>query len=89
MKLRDTVADLAQAMELPGESVSAGLKITLPGRNRAVVEHHRGLLGYSEELVAIGGAGGGVRLLGRDLTLRAMDAETVLVTGRLTAVEYD
>ncbi len=89
MKLRDTVADLAEAMELPGEALSVGLKITLTGRSRAVVEHHRGLLGYTQQSVELRGAGGGVRLLGRDLTLRAMDAETVLITGLLTAVEYD
>jgi len=88
MKIRDTVADLAQAMDLPQEAVSGALKITLTGRSRAVVEHHRGLRGYSEEVVEISAGTGAVRLLGRDLILLAMDAETVLVTGVISAVEY-
>ena len=89
MKIRDTVADLAEAMDLPGETVFGGVKITLPGRSRAVVEHHKGLLDYSDQAVAVSAGGGIVRVLGRELTLRAMDSETVLITGRIQAVEYD
>lgn len=89
MKLRDSVSDMAETMELTGEALSQGLKITLTGRSRAVVERHRGLLGYSDQYVEIRGGRGDVRLLGSNLTLKAMDGETVLITGRLTAVEYD
>ena len=72
MKIRDTVADLADSLELPEEAVS----------------HHRGLLGYDAQSVEVSAAAGRVRILGAELTLHAMDRDTLIVTGRIAAVEY-
>lgn len=89
MKLRDTVADLADSLELPEEAVSDAMRVTLIGRRRAVVEHHRGLLGYDAQSVEVSAAAAGrVRILGAELTLHAMDRDTLIVTGRIAAVEY-
>ena len=67
MKLRDTVADLADSLELPEEAVSDAMRVTLIGRRRAA---------------------GRVRILGAELMLHAMDRDTLIVTGRIAAVEY-
>ena len=88
MKLRDTVADLADSLELPEEAVSDAMRVTLIGRWRAVVEHHRGLLGYDAQSVEVSAAAGRVRILGAELMLHAMDRDTLIVTGRIAAVEY-
>ena len=88
MKIRDTVADIAETLDIPPEAASGAVKVTLFGRRRAVVEHHRGLLGYTEELVEVNGGADRVRIMGSQLCLRAMDGETLLVTGHVSAVEY-
>lgn len=88
MKVRDTVADLAESLELPEEALSDALRVTIIGRRRAVVEHHRGLLGYDAQCVEVSAATGRARILGADLTLHAMDRDTLIVTGRIAAVEY-
>ena len=88
MKVRDTVADLAESLELPEEALSDALRVTIIGRRRAVVEHHRGLLGYDAQCVEVSTAAVRERLLGADLTLHAMDRDTLIVTGRIAAVEY-
>ena len=88
MKIRDTVADIAETLDIPPEAASGVVKVTLLGRKRAVVEHHRGLLGYTEELVEVNAGTDRVRIIGSQLRLRAMDAETLLVTGQVSAVEY-
>ena len=89
MKYHDAVADMAQALDIPEETLTGAVRITLIGRRRAVVEHHRGLLGYTGESVEVGAQPGRVRILGRELVLEAMDTDTLLITGMLTAVEYD
>lgn len=89
MKYHDAVEDLAEALDVPGEAVGGAVRIVLTGRRRVVVEHHRGLLGYTAESVEVSAPPGRVRFLGRDLELRAMDADALLITGKLTAVEYD
>lgn len=88
MKVRDTVADLAESLELPEEALSDALRVTIIGRRRAVVEHHRGLLVYDAQCVEVSAAAGRARILGADLTLHAMDRDTLIVTGRIAAVEY-
>ena len=87
MRIHDTVADLAEALDIPGEAVSDAVKITLIGRRRAVVEHHRGLLGYTGDCVEVSAGTDRVRFLGRELCLSAMDADALLITGVITAVE--
>ena len=86
LKIHDTVADLA-AWETPGGTLSAeaGLSLT---RHRAVVEHHGGLLGYGDECVEVRDHRGRLRILGSQLVLRAMDRETLIVTGHISGVEY-
>lgn len=89
MTIRDTVADLAERMDLPQDALTDAVRVTVLGRRRAVVEHHRGLAGYSDQLVEIeAGRGERVRVLGIGLELRAMDRETLIVTGTISAVEY-
>ena len=88
MTIRDTVADMADALALPPEATGALAKVTLYGRRQAVVEHHTGLLGYTTDSVEVGLSHDRLRILGSALTLRAMDAETLLITGRISAVEY-
>ena len=89
MKYKDAVEDLAEALDLPGEAMTGAVRIVLTGRRRAMVKHHRGLLGYTAESVEVSAPPGRIRFLGRDLELRAMDADALLITGTLTAVEYD
>ncbi len=89
MKGRETVLDLAESLGLPPEAAAGVLRLTLLGRRQAMVEHHRGLLSYSGEAVEVSGGRDRLRLLGRDLLLRAMDRETLLISGTITAVEYE
>ena len=88
LKLRDTVADMAEALELPGETVTGTVKITLTGRRRALVEHYGGLLGYSGDCVEVRAGSGRVRIIGRELRLGAMDGDALLIRGSISAVEY-
>ena len=88
MKLRETVADMAEAMSLPGETVPGSVRLTLTARRQALVEYHGGLLGYGSECVEVRDGPGRVRILGSELVLRAMDRETLIVAGRISGVEY-
>ena len=88
MKLRDTVADMVQELGLPGDTVSALCQITLTAGREAVVDHHGGLLGYGDDYVEVRDGPGRVRILGSALVLRAMDRQTIIVTGKISGVEY-
>ncbi len=86
--MRGSVRDLAERWELPEESVSPVVKVTLTGQRQVMVEQHRGLLAYGDTLVEVGAGRGKLRILGSELRLGAMDRETLVITGRIQAVEY-
>ena len=53
-----------------------------------MVREHRGLLGYSGEEILLASGEGRVRILGRELTIAAMDASGIVIRGRISGVEY-
>jgi len=87
MKLRQTVADLAQS--LPPETVGSAMRVTVSGRRQVMVEYHHGLLGYTREVVEVSGGKSRLRILGSELQLRAMDRETLIIRGRIASLEYE
>lgn len=84
--MRDWREDVAERFELPAEA--AGLmKATLMGGGRLLIENRRALLEYSESCVEVSGGGARLRVLGDGLTLKAMDADSLIITGRIAALE--
>lgn len=89
MKLHQTVADFAQSLPLPPEAVGTALRVTVSGRRQVMVEYHKGLLGYTRETVEVSSGTTRLKILGSELELRAMDRETLIITGRIAALEYE
>ena len=81
--------ELASRLNLPPEALAQLPKVTISGGRRVMVEHHCGLLAYSTEIIEVAGNGLRVRILGDGLCLRAMDAVTVLITGRIQSLELE
>lgn len=65
-----------------------GVQLILWGRERLLAREHRGLLGYSTEEVILAAGSGRIRIYGSGLILSAMDAEGVLIRGRIDGVAY-
>lgn len=86
--MRDSVRDAAERWELPPESLTGVMKVTMTGQRQVMVEHHKGLLSYSDSVVEIAGSQGRLRIMGSALSLGGMDRESVVITGRIQAVEY-
>ncbi len=80
---------LARRLDLPAEVVAGVPLVTVTGKERVLVENHRGLLGYSDTEVCAACKGGAVRVRGEGLLLRAMDHEMLLVTGTILSVEME
>ena len=89
MKHFDTARDMAEGLGWTPELFSGALRVTVWGRRQVMVEQHRGLLGYSGELIEVGGGKTRLRIVGSDMLLQAMDRETLVITGYITAVEYE
>jgi len=82
------VAGVMRAMDLPEETDSGIVKVTMLGHRRALIENHRGVYAYTEDGVSLTGAEGVISVSGEGLEIRQLDAERIWVEGYITGVYY-
>ena len=80
---------LAERTDLPAEAVAGAARITLSGRQQVLVEHHRGLLAYSDSEVEVNCGSLRCRIRGDRLLLRTMTAEMLLISGTIFGVDVE
>ena len=61
----------------------------LYGKERLLVEQHRGILAYGDECIRIGTAFGSILVEGADLRLCCMSRQQVVIRGRIDAVRTE
>ena len=89
MKGKRLAPVLAGLFDIQEEALSGAPRIIISGSSRVMIEGHRGLLEYSRERIAAAGANCRVLVRGEELGLLAMDGRTLVITGRLWAVELE
>lgn len=78
---------IAAAFELPKDVVLDLPLIYMIGDEELVVSNHKGIVGYIREMVRIKTAIGVVAVLGRDLVLREISKENIVIIGKIGGVE--
>lgn len=72
---------------------AAGLRprtlVEIYGRERVLVEQHRGIRAYSDECIRIGTAFGSIVVEGAELRLCCMSRQQVVIRGRIDAVRTE
>lgn len=79
----------AETFDLPGDVVAGLPRMELVGSREFWMEGHRGILSYGTEEIHISGGRLAVCVRGADLDLRAMNANTLCISGRIDAVELE
>ena len=77
-----------ERFDLPLEAIGHG-RIILSGNSHLMIENHRGVLEYTEELVLIALKKGRLRVRGSGLSLAAIEGESVAIVGKIQAVELE
>ncbi len=88
-KLRQLPAELCDRLDLPGGILPGTGSVTFSGAGRALIEGHRGILAYSEELVSVSFGRGRLSIFGSGLRLEAMNGGELLITGRIRTAEWE
>ncbi len=84
-RVLDTVAEL---FDLPADVVAGLPRLEMVGSRQLYLEHHAGILTYSEEQIDVNTPEGILRVRGERLTLTAMTAEELRIGGAIAAVEW-
>ena len=82
------LGDLAELFDLPADVLAGLPRLEMVGSRQLYLEHHTGILSYSEEQIDVNTAGGVLRVRGGKLSLVAMTAEELRIGGRIAAVEW-
>ncbi len=79
----------ADFFDLPQEVVAGMPRITVTGCRRVMVENHRGILEYGDREIQINGGRMVLTVRGSGLELRSLNTSELLVTGRITGMDFD
>ncbi|MBN8236674.1 sporulation protein YqfC [Halobacillus kuroshimensis] len=79
---------IGRYFDLPADVMLDLPRITTIGSIHVYIENHTGLLHFSEEEVRIQYKKGQVRIVGRDLGVKMMLKEELLLEGELKSVEF-
>ena len=78
----------AELFDLPADLVAGLPHLEMMGSRQLYLEHHTGILAYSDEQIDVNTTGGVLRVRGARLALMAMTAEELRIGGRIAAVEW-
>lgn len=88
-RARKLLERTADRLDLPGEVITGQPHLELTGFTKLSVEHHRGVLEYTDETVTVALRDGQVRITGRNLSISLMNHEFVVVDGVLRNVALE
>lgn len=82
------LSEVAELFDLPADVVAGLPRLEMIGARQLYLEHHTGILAYSEEQIDVNTAGGVLRIRGERLSLMAMTAGALRIGGQIAAVEW-
>ena len=77
----------AQVLDLPGDVVAGLPRVEITGSRELRMENHKGILAYGTEEIRVSGGRLILKIRGRELELKAMNASELLITGEIEGVD--
>ena len=78
----------ANVLDLPADVLAGLPRLEIEGCRRLLMENHKGILEYGDEEIDINGGQVVVRIKGKGLELRAMNASELSLQGLIFSVEF-
>lgn len=79
---------VARMLEIPEEVVSDRPKITTVGRKEVFVENYRGIIEFTNEIVRINSNYGVITITGKNMKIREITNEDIIITGDIDNIDY-
>ena len=85
---RDKAELLADRLDIPADALGL-TKLSLCGRSRLLIENHRGIITYNDNLIEIDCGSVKLAVRGDALRLGAMNGSDMFICGRIIALEFE
>lgn len=82
-------AIFTELFELPKEIVLGLPRLTLVGNLQLLVENHRGVIAYSDQVIRVGASNGELVIRGKELKIKNLYAEELMVKGIIEGLDYE
>ncbi|MDK2820899.1 MAG: hypothetical protein PWP31_864 [Clostridia bacterium] len=79
---------LTDFLDLPQDAVLDLPRLTLVGRNRLVLENHRGIKEYQSNLIRLKLTIGELRIKGAGMLLREIKPDAIALEGEIQSLEF-
>ena len=87
-KKNQLLTEAAEMFDLPADVVAGLPRLEMVGGRQLYLEHHTGILAYTEQQIDANTAGGVLRVKGEKLTLLAMTAGELRIGGKIASLEW-
>ncbi|MEE1186830.1 MAG: YabP/YqfC family sporulation protein [Acutalibacteraceae bacterium] len=84
-----TSSYLDRAFEVPDGTFSKGANIEINSDRQVYIEGSKGVLEYDDNYIVINIGTSTVKLIGRDLFIKQINTDNLMVCGRLMGLEFD
>ena len=85
---KKVLSEAAELFDLPADMVAGLPHVEMMGNSRFYMEHHRGIISYSDREIDISGQGMILRLQGEKLELVSMTGDALRIHGTICRVEW-
>lgn len=87
-KIEDMKTKVSEAFELPKEITLDLPKISIIGNIQTLIENHKGIIEYNPERIRVNSSIGVIRIEGKEMNLRNIGSDDIIITGEIKSMEY-
>ena len=87
-KINNIKTEISNTLELPKEIMLDLPKVILIGNIQLNIENHKGIIEYSPNKIRVSTKSGMIKILGKDLYIKTIIKEEIIITGEINTFEY-
>lgn len=88
-KLYSTRENISEKLDLPRDIMLDIPKITIMGDSEIVIENHKGIIVFEDDLVKVNSRIGSVSILGKGFEILFIGGKTLTLSGKFKSVVYE
>ncbi len=85
---KDIKESISELLELPKDIMLDLPRITLIGDLQLYIENHKGIVEYSKQRIRINTKSGVIRVTGKDLSIKTVITEEIIVCGYIDTIDF-
>lgn len=88
LKVRNLKRNVTEALELPREVILNLPLLSITGREELCIENYKGIVEYNDQIIRVNTSTGMIKIGGKNLFLKQITAENLVITGGLLKIEF-